>query len=114
MRVIVCGGRDFRNHAFIYTNLDRLHAEKPITGLMHGGARGVDQIAAEWARTKPEIQRFVCHANWKAHGRAAGPMRNLRMLEWKPDLVVAFPGGRGTTNMVNQAKVAGVPVRRFE
>jgi hypothetical protein len=113
MRVIVCGGRDFRNEAFIYRELDSLHVLRPITDLMHGGASGVDTIAGEWARTKPEIQRFVCHADWKAHGRAAGPMRNLRMLEWKPDLVVAFPGGLGTNNMVNQALVAGVPVMRI-
>jgi hypothetical protein len=32
------------------------------------------------------------------------------MLEWKPDLVIAFPGGRGTADMVKQAKAAGVPV----
>jgi hypothetical protein len=30
--------------------------------------------------------------------------------EGKPDLVLAFPGGRGTRNMVGQAKRAGVPV----
>jgi predicted Rossmann-fold nucleotide-binding protein len=32
------------------------------------------------------------------------------MLEWKPDLVVAFPGGTGTADMVAQAKAAGVAV----
>jgi ABC-type Fe3+-hydroxamate transport system substrate-binding protein len=31
----------------------------------------------------------------------------------KPDLVVAFPGGRGTANMIEQAEQAGVPVRRI-
>jgi UDP-N-acetylmuramoylalanine-D-glutamate ligase len=30
----------------------------------------------------------------------------------KPDLVVAFPGGRGTENMVKQAEAAGVPVKK--
>jgi formate dehydrogenase assembly factor FdhD len=28
----------------------------------------------------------------------------------KPDLVVAFPGGRGTADMVRKAQTAGVPV----
>lgn len=113
MRVIVCGGRDFDNVAFVWTCLDRLHAETPITALMQGGARGVDSLARDWARTKPEIQRFVCKADWEKHGREAGPIRNARMLEWKPDLVVAFPGGRGTADMVRQAKAAGVPVRTY-
>jgi hypothetical protein len=30
--------------------------------------------------------------------------------EGKPDLVVAFPGGRGTANMVKQARAAAVKV----
>lgn len=114
MRVLVCGGRDFANEAYIWRSLDRLHAEKPITALMQGGARGVDTIAGAWARTKPEIQRFVCRADWEKHGKAAGPKRNARMLEWEPDLVVAFPGGRGTADMVRRAEAAGVPVKRVE
>ncbi len=110
MRVIVCGGRDFNNVAYVYSRLDKLHAETPITALMQGGAKGVDAIAREWAMTKAGIQRYVCHADWKAHGRAAGPLRNAKMLTWKPDLVVAFPGGRGTADMVERAKGAGIPV----
>jgi hypothetical protein len=40
-------------------------------------------------------------------GRAAGPRRNQRMLEdFRPDLVVAFPGGRGTAYMVRRAGLA--------
>lgn len=108
MKVLVCGGRDFANVAYVYTTLDRLHAERRFTALMQGGAHGADELARDWAKTKPEIQRFVCKADWEKHGKAAGPMRNARMLEWKPDLVVAFPGGRGTADMVKRAKAAGV------
>jgi hypothetical protein len=32
------------------------------------------------------------------------------MLEYGPDLVVAFPGGRGTADMVRRAKAAGCEV----
>jgi hypothetical protein len=32
------------------------------------------------------------------------------LMEGKPDLVVAFPGGRGTANMIEQARKAGVEV----
>jgi len=67
----------------------------------------------EWAATKPEIKRYVCHADWETHGRAAGPIRNEKMLTWKPDLVVAFPGGVGTADLVRRAEAAGVPVQRF-
>jgi len=113
MRVIVCGGRELANVAYVWTHLDRLHAEKPFTHFMQGGARGADKLAREWATTKPEIEMYVCKADWDKNGKAAGPMRNARMLEWKPDLVVAFPGGRGTANMIKQATAAGVPAKQI-
>jgi hypothetical protein len=60
----------------------------------------------EWAATKPEIKRYVCHADWETHGRAAGPIRNEKMLTWKPDLVVACPGGDGTADTFDQPRAA--------
>ena len=52
-------------------------------------------------------------ADWKAHGRAAGPIRNQRMIDGgKPDLVITFPGGRGTADMVRRAEKAGIEVTR--
>lgn len=109
MKVIVCGGRDFPSPAQVWQDLDRLHAQLGFTELMQGGATGVDQFAKEWAGTKPEIKRFVCKADWSL-GKRAGPLRNARMLEWKPDLVVAFPGGRGTDDMVHRSAEAGFKV----
>lgn len=114
MRVLVCGGRDFSNIAFVWTHLDRLHTELKFTHLIQGGARGADSIARDWARTKPEIERYVSYADWDKHGNAAGPIRNKHMLEWKPDLVIAFAGGAGTADMVRQARAAGVDVRQIE
>lgn len=110
MKVIVCGGRSFRSPAQVWRGLDEIHSERPITQLMHGGANGVDRFAREWAAKKPTIKRYVCHAQWDKHGRKAGPIRNKHMLNWKPDLVIAFPGGAGTADMVKQARSAGVIV----
>lgn len=112
MKVLVCGGRNFRSPAQVWRELDRLHAEFAFTALMQGGAPGVDRFASEWAIGKPTIERYVCKADWARFGRAAGPKRNARMMEWKPDLVVAFPGGTGTANMVKLATDAGVRVIR--
>jgi len=67
-----------------------------------------------WARIK-EVAVQVFPADWETHGKAAGPIRNQRMLdEGRPDLVVAFPGGRGTSDMVARAKRAGVEVMMIE
>lgn len=112
MKVLVCGGRNFRSQAQVFKALDDLHAKHGFTALMQGGATGVDQFAREWAATKPEIARYVCKAQWDKYGPAAGPIRNSKMLKWRPDLVVAFAGGTGTADMVRKAEEAGVPVQR--
>jgi hypothetical protein len=113
MRVLVCGGRDFDNVAFIWSKLNKLHAETPFTAMIHGGQTGADEIANEWAKTKSAIVRYSCKADWDRYGRAAGPMRNMRMLEWKPNMVVAFPGGNGTADMVQRARKAAIKVIEF-
>jgi hypothetical protein len=51
-------------------------------------------------------------ADWARHGNAAGLVRNQQMLDdGKPDLAVAFPGGKGTADMVRRARKAGIPIK---
>lgn len=110
LTVIVCGGRDYSDRARVRAVLDELHAARPVSLLVHGNAPGADQLAEWWAHTwHIPVQREP--AEWDLHGPAAGPIRNQRMLRlWHPDLVVAFPGGKGTADMVAKARAAGVPV----
>ncbi len=100
MRVLVCGGRDYVNTSKIYETLDDIDG---ITSIIHGGARGADSIAGQYAKDRDLIEE-VFQANWDLHGRQAGFMRNAEMAETAPDLVVAFQGGAGTRNMINIAK----------
>ncbi len=110
MKIIVCGGRDYDNYSRLYHILDDLNDEAPISHIIVGGASGADHWGEAWAYHN-RIPFTVFKTDWKTHGRAAGPIRNERMLkEGKPDLVVAFPGGRGTRNMVSLAKASGVEV----
>lgn len=112
MRVLVCGGRDYNDRETLFAKMDELYYayDRRFSTLIDGGANGADALAHQWAgRAGLSTERY--RADWKTHGRAAGPIRNKRMLdEGKPDLVVAFPGGRGTANMVAQARAAGVKV----
>ena len=109
-RVIVCGGRGYADRDRVFAVLDELHAELPIAVVAHGDAPGADRLATEWALRRGTLTSAYI-AQWERDGRAAGPIRNQRMLvEAKPDLVVAFPGNRGTADMVRRAKAAGVPV----
>ncbi|MBB5222740.1 hypothetical protein HNP73_002676 [Amaricoccus macauensis] len=110
MRVFVCGGRGFTDRESLRSALDRIASGARIDVVIHGDAAGADRLAGEWARLSG-IRELAFPADWERHGRAAGPIRNRRMLvEGEPDLVVAFPGGRGTANMMRQARAAGVPV----
>ena len=109
-RVLVCGGRDFADREFVVRTLNALRSERGVSAIIEGGAAGADSFAAEWAiHVGVEHLRFT--ADWRGHGRAAGPRRNREMLtRGRPDLVLAFPGGRGTANMVAQARSGGVDI----
>jgi hypothetical protein len=110
MRLLVCGSRDWTLEAPIRA---RILALMP-TVVIEGEARGADSLARKVAQ---ELGILVepYPADWARHGRTAGPIRSQEMLvKGKPDLVLAFSShletSRGTLDMVNRAKRAGVPV----
>jgi hypothetical protein len=111
-RVLVCGGRNYDDWEPLFAVLDALLGQNDLV-IIQGGAPGADGIARMWSRSrKCECLNFP--ADWRKQGRAAGPIRNHRMLaEGKPDLVLAAPGGRGTADMVRQARAAGLEVREI-
>ena len=110
LRVIVCGGRSYDDRSAVYAALDRLHVDTPLVRLIHGAATGADTLAHEWA-VERGIMDEAFPANWEKNGRAAGPIRNKAMIILgKPHLVVAFPGGHGTADMVRRARAAGIEV----
>jgi len=112
-RVLVCGGRDFNNPDWMSATLGELSRDAGWSVIIEGGALGADRQAREWAVANGlAVETF--EADWHRHGRRAGPIRNRRMLEeGMPDLVVAFPGGHGTADMVRQATEAGILVHVF-
>ncbi|MCU0613259.1 MAG: DUF2493 domain-containing protein [Candidatus Eisenbacteria bacterium] len=112
--VLVCGGRNFADREHLYRSLDLLHKAEPIWVLVEGGAPGADRLAGDWADDR-EVIHVRHNARWKVNGRAAGPIRNRELRErWPIQLVVAFPGGTGTADMVRRAEAKGVPVMKFD
>lgn len=110
MKVIVCGDRNWRDADLICDRLSKLPKD---TIVIQGGANGADfwgKYIAE--RLGLEVKSFL--PNWGQYGKAAGPIRNRRMLQEKPDLVLAFhdslKDSKGTKDMVNAARKAGVTV----
>lgn len=111
MRILVCGGRDFTDTDSMFSVLDRVSATRGMSWLIHGGCpTGADKIAGQWAEAR-RIPEWVFPPNWPKYGKAAGPIRNQQMIdEGKPNACVAFPGGRGTADMIARCKKAGIPV----
>lgn len=110
MKLIVCGGRKYENKLAVYHVLDRVHAKYKISLIIEGGALGADRQARGWA-IENRVPHVTEEANWAKYGRRAGPIRNGVMLaKYMPDGVIAFPGGMGTANMIEQAEAAGVQV----
>lgn len=109
-RVLVCGGRHYNDVFTVCETLDLLAEEHTIEVVIHGYASGADAHAAFWARSRG-VKQAGFRAEWQKHGAAAGPLRNARMLkDGRPTVVVAFPGGKGTADMVMRARAAGVRV----
>lgn len=115
MKVLVTGGRAYgvRNDTqrlFVFQTLSALHDRHGFTEILEGGAAGADACAATFGRLK-DIRVTTYKADWSEHGPAAGPIRNRKMvMEGKPDLVIAFPGGRGTADCLFHAREAGIKV----
>jgi hypothetical protein len=125
-KILVCGGRNFIDRSIIFETLydycdlrglktdeDKYGNWLPCVTIIHGGASGADSIADDWAIINwCPVEEFK--ADWKKYGKAAGPIRNKQMLdEGKPDVVIAFPGGRGTQNMVQLAEERGIETLRY-
>lgn len=108
-RIAVTGGRDFNEPTLVRTVFDGIGLCYDDV-LVHGGCRGADQICARIAATQYYATTETHPADWKRWGKAAGPKRNREMLESDIDLLIAFPGGRGTYNCVMTARQLGIPV----
>lgn len=106
MRVLVCGGRDYANEQCV---ADTLSYYGPSL-VIQGNAAGADDIAQRWAEAN-HVPVMPFPADWGKYGKKAGYLRNKQMLEeGQPDMVIAFPGGKGTAMMVRIAREAGVEV----
>jgi len=107
IKVVVTGGRDFDDKDFAWSVIQRIAESRGISLLGHGDATGLDTLAKECCNQMHiPTQAFpVTRADWREHGKRAGPRRNKAMLlEVKPECVIAFPGGRGTASCTQIAR----------
>lgn len=110
MRILVCGGRDYSDELRVTIELNLLAEIHKKLIIIQGGARGADRLAHQWA-LRNGYTSITVKAEWDKYRKRAGPLRNQKMLDqYNINKVIAFPGGRGTADMVSRAQAACIPV----
>lgn len=112
MKILVCGDRNWIDPSKI---VDVLSQYPQDTAIIHGGARGADNMAGLAAEQLGLQGPYIYMAKWDLYGNRAGPIRNREMYDTElPDLVIAFHNNisksKGTKDMVEYAKSKGCPV----
>jgi len=129
MRILVCGGRTYDDRDLVWRTLDDYQRHYGSITIIQGGATGADALAKEWCYRQPNVTLISVPANWgdlshpdalictRADGSKydanAGIRSYAEMLDEKPDLVLAFPGNKGTRDMLRRAEDAkkkGMPI----
>jgi hypothetical protein len=110
-RVLVFGGRDYRDRPQMESALQRILRDGDV--VVHGGARGADHLAGDIGQVLGHHVE-VYPADWGRWGKGAGPIRNQQMLNSGIDLAVEFPGGRGTRDMARRLDDASIPTVRVD
>lgn len=117
MKVLVCGSRKLAGYDAVHTVLANLLEDRgfEVFTVIHGAAQGADTLAGI-ADHNLGLEVVSVPAEWEKYGKKAGPIRNQKMLDMKPGLVLAFPlpDSVGTFDMVNRARKAGVEVRVYQ
>lgn len=132
-RVLVTGSRDITDVDLVHDALSEVFEryDDPLT-VVHGGARGADTMAGEWAALMRRygVREEVHHADWHTHDdgcpkwhwelprcKRAGVRRNQEMVDAGADIVLAFyrrtSENVGTKDCVRRAKLAKLPVMEY-
>ena len=106
MKVIVAGSRNITDEASVFCNIESVWFEK-IDEIVSGTASGVDRLGERYAAERGiPVKQFP--ADWAAHGKAAGYMRNKQMADYADALIAIWDGrSKGTRHMINLMLDAG-------
>lgn len=108
MKVAIVGSRHYRNYKQFKKKL--VPFKDVITHVVSGGAKGTDTMAERWAHENGK--RLTVHsARWGKYGKAAGPIRNTKIVR-DVQMVIAFlaPSSKGTRDTIQKAQAANLPV----
>lgn len=111
MKVIICGGRDFKHPDLLYEKCDIILQHCADIEVVSGGASGADYIGEQYAKSRG-FKLKVFHAEWEKYGKSAGHLRNTSMSLYADGCIAFWDGAsRGTKDMIQQAKDHGLKTR---
>lgn len=110
MKTIIAGSRGIKSYRDVCLAVRESGFADSITEVVSGGAAGVDSLGERWARTRNlPVKHFL--PDWKAHGKAAGIIRNHQMGDYAQALIAVWDGkSKGTKDMIDYAKKKGLKV----
>jgi hypothetical protein len=111
MRVVIAGGREYKPDQQAESSIVAILQDMGCTTIISGGASGADAFGEQIAR-KYGFSLHKVPADWKKHGKSAGPIRNAQMAD-SCDALMLFPGGKGTRNMHMLAQERYLPVYTY-
>lgn len=106
MKIAIVGSRNPGN-INIANEIEKRINIRNVDAIISGGAKGIDTLAAEYAK-KNDVQLIEYRPDYAKHGRAATFIRNRLIIE-NADVVVAFWNGesRGTKYSIDYANKIG-------
>ncbi len=104
--MIIAGSRTITSYGTLLNAIELF--DHPITEVVSGRARGVDQLGEQYARQNGiPIKEFP--AKWNRYGKSAGYRRNTEMAEYADALIALWDSkSKGTEHMINLARDKGL------
>lgn len=118
-RLVIAGSREFTHPRFVDQLDELVPAHLATLGLeiahlelvvVSGRQVGMDLAGEAWAKARGHgIDPYP--ADWTRYGNAAGPIRNQKMIDTKPDsvLINALLESRGSFDLMQRARRASIP-----
>lgn len=114
IKLIIAGGRDFTDYAFLREKVNFCLATVDVAvEIISGKAKGADTLGEKYAKERGlPIKEFP--ALWDTYGKAAGIYRNEDMAHYATHLIAFWNGkSRGTKHMIDTARRLNLEVRIF-
>ena len=112
LRLLVCGGRHFDDLTMVEEWLERIHALRPVSVLIHGGLPGLGLALENWAR-RNDVRLIRYPSNFSLGKRGDFERDDFMLEDGRPDALLAFPGGVRTARLLDRAKGLGLDTLQF-